>query len=310
MFHHFHNGKNHLKSQGSISKDEFVKLIKFIGRKNILDADIFYENLKKKKLNSNQVCFTFDDAIKSQIDIALPVLEDSKIKSFFFVHTSLFEGKSDNLEVFRFFRTNCFESIDIFYNEFFKLVNHDLDKFYKLQKKSIDLQKKLKPFYTLNDIKFRVVRDKLLKKEEYEEIMFKLVEKKKYDIEKDKKNLFFDREDLKNLESLGHVVGLHSHDHPTLIEKLSYADQNNQYTRNQSIVSKILNKPISKIKTMSHPCGSYNNETLKILTDLGIDLGFKNIMEIESEKKINQTNNSNLEIPRINHTLVMKMMKL
>ena len=53
MFHHFHNGKNHLKSQGSISKDEFVKLIKFIGRKNILDADIFYENLKKKKLNSN-----------------------------------------------------------------------------------------------------------------------------------------------------------------------------------------------------------------------------------------------------------------
>ena len=93
-----------------------------------------------------------------------------------------------------------------------------------------------------------------------------------------------DREDLKNLESLGHVVGLHSHDHPTLIEKLSYADQNNQYIRNQSIVSKILNKPISKIKTMSHPCGSYNNETLKILTDLGIDLGFKNIMEIESEK--------------------------
>ena len=135
MFHHFHNGKNHPKSQGSISKDEFIKLIKFIGRKNILDANIFYENLKKEKLNSNQVCFTFDDAIKSQIDVALPVLEDSKIKSFFFVYTSLFEGKPDNLEVFRFFRTNCFESIDIFYNEFFKLVNHDLDKFFKLQKK-------------------------------------------------------------------------------------------------------------------------------------------------------------------------------
>ena len=60
---------------------------------------------------------------------------------------------------------------------------------------------------------------------------------------------------------------------------------------------------------MSHPCGSYNNETLKILMDLGIDLGFKNIMEIEPEKKKNQANNSNLEIPRINHTLVMNMMK-
>ncbi len=309
MFHHFHNGKNHPKSQGSISKDEFIKLIKFIGRKNILDANIFYENLKKEKLNSNQVCFTFDDAIKSQIDVALPVLEDSKIKSFFFVYTSLFEGKPDNLEVFRFFRTNCFESIDIFYNEFFKLVNHDLDKFFKLQKKNIDLQKKLQPFYTLNDIKFRVVRNVLLKKEEYEKIMFKLIKKKKFNLEKNNKNLFFDQDDLKNLESLGHVVGLHSHDHPTLIEKLSYADQNKQFTRCQSIISKILNKPINKIKTMSHPCGSYNNETLKILMDLGIDLGFKNIMEMEPEKKKNQANNSNLEIPRINHTLVMNMMK-
>ena len=36
--------------------------------------------------------FYFDDAIKSQIDVALPVLEDSKIKAFF-VYTSLFEGK-------------------------------------------------------------------------------------------------------------------------------------------------------------------------------------------------------------------------
>ena len=310
MFHHFHDGKNHPKSQGSISKNEFVKLIKFIGRNNILDANIFYENFKKKKLNSNQVCFTFDDAIKSQIDVALPVLEDYKIKSFFFVYTSLFEGKPDNLEVFRFFRTNCFKSVDIFYNEFFKLVKHDLDKFYKSQKKNIDFQKKINPFYTLNDIKFRVVRNILLKKEEYEDIMFKLIEKKKFDLEKNNKNLFFDQNDLKNLESLGHMVGLHSHDHPTLIEKLSYTDQNKQFTRCQSIISKILNKPISKIKTMSHPCGSYNNETLKILTDLGIDLGFKNIMEIESEKKINQSNNSNLEIPRINHSLVMKMMKL
>ena len=84
MFHHFHDEKNHLKSQGSISKDDFYRLIKFIGKKNILNANIFYENLKKNKLKSNQVCFTFDDAIKSQIEVALPVLEDLKIKSFFF----------------------------------------------------------------------------------------------------------------------------------------------------------------------------------------------------------------------------------
>ena len=40
MFHHFHDNGNHKRGQGSISKDDFYKLIKFIGRKNILDAKI------------------------------------------------------------------------------------------------------------------------------------------------------------------------------------------------------------------------------------------------------------------------------
>jgi peptidoglycan/xylan/chitin deacetylase (PgdA/CDA1 family) len=309
MFHHFHDEKNHLKSQGSISKDDFYRLIKFIGKKNILNANIFYENLKKNKLKSNQVCFTFDDAIKSQIEVALPVLEDLKIKSFFFVYSSLFEGRPDNLEVFRFFRTNYFKSIDSFYDEFFKFVKHDLDKFFKLQNKNINLQKKQQPFYSLNDIKFRVVRDLLLKKKEYEKIMFEMIKKKKFNLQENYKKLFFNQEDLKKLDSLGHIIGLHSHDHPTLIEKLSYKEQNSQYTKCQSVISKILNKPVNNFKTMSHPCGSYNNETLKILTDLGIELGFKNIMEKKSKKKMKQINNLNLEIARINHTLIMKMLK-
>ena len=50
MFHHFHDGGIHKKGQGSIDKDEFYKLLKFIGRNNILDADIFFERLKKINL--------------------------------------------------------------------------------------------------------------------------------------------------------------------------------------------------------------------------------------------------------------------
>ena len=33
MFHHFHDDGIHTKGQGSISKDEFYKIINFIGRK-------------------------------------------------------------------------------------------------------------------------------------------------------------------------------------------------------------------------------------------------------------------------------------
>ena len=88
MFHHFHDNVNHKQGQGSISKDDFYKLIKFVGRKNILDANIFFEKFKKNKLKENEVCFTFDDGIKCQIDIALPILEELNIKSFFFIYTS------------------------------------------------------------------------------------------------------------------------------------------------------------------------------------------------------------------------------
>ena len=73
MFHHFHDDQTHLKSQGSISKDDFINLIKFVGRKNILNAQEFLNRLKEKKLNRNNVCLTFDDCLcklKDNNDIA------------------------------------------------------------------------------------------------------------------------------------------------------------------------------------------------------------------------------------------------
>ena len=49
MFHHFHDDKIHKRGEGSISKDDFYDLIKFIGKENILDADIFFEKFKNKR---------------------------------------------------------------------------------------------------------------------------------------------------------------------------------------------------------------------------------------------------------------------
>ena len=149
MFHHFHDDGVHTKGQGSISKDEFYKLINFIGRKNILNADVFFEKFKQNKLKANEVCLTFDDGVKCQIDVALPVLEDLKIKSFFFVYTSMFEEKPDYLEVFRYFRMNYFNSVDEFYINFYKVVNNDLNEFFKKNEDVIKKQKIKFPFILL-----------------------------------------------------------------------------------------------------------------------------------------------------------------
>ena len=163
MFHHFHDNGIHSKGQGSIDKDDFYKMINFIGRNNILDADVFFEKFKNNKLKENEVCLTFDDAIKCQIDIALPVLEDLKIKSFFFVYTSIFEGKPDNLEFFRYFRMNYFKSVDEFYDNFYKFLDKNSDKILKLSSPFIE-----KAIYESCKIKKNVVekdeKDKGLRK--------------------------------------------------------------------------------------------------------------------------------------------------
>ena len=71
MFHHFHENKKHKKGQGTISKQQLIKIIKFIGRENILDADQFFEKFLKKKLKNTDVCFSFDDFCNpSQYDVA------------------------------------------------------------------------------------------------------------------------------------------------------------------------------------------------------------------------------------------------
>ncbi len=308
MFHHFHDEGIHTRCQGSISKDDFYKLINFIDRKNILDADVFFNKFKENKLKENELCLTFDDAVKSQIDIALPVLEDLKIKSFFFVYTSVLEGKPVNLEIFRYFRMNYFNSVDEFYMNFYKVLNKDLDNFFKINEDVIKNTKIKFTYYTIEDIKFRLIRDKYLKKEEYEIIMFNMMKEKNFESKKYYSNLFFDKKDLKDLNSLGHLIGLHSHNHPTLLEGLSYDEQKLEYENCISIISKIIDKPKSEIKFMSHPNGSYNNYTLEILKKLGIELGFALLMTTEPEKGMKKINNSFLEIARQDHAEIVKRM--
>jgi peptidoglycan/xylan/chitin deacetylase (PgdA/CDA1 family) len=308
MFHHFHDDNLHKKSQGSINKDDFYKILKFIGRENILDAKDFFSRFKENKLKEKNVCLTFDDATKCQYDIALPVLEDLKIKSFFFIYSSLFKGELTLLEVYRYFRMNYFNNIDEFYNYFFKLLNKDLSAFFKDNEKIIEQTKVKFLVYSTNDIKFRLVRDKLLSQLDYKKIMFAMFKEKNFRPEDHYKNIFMSKFNLNKLNELGHLIGLHSHSHPVLLENLSYNEQKKEYENNKSTLSEILNIDKNNIKYMSHPNGSYNDDTLKILQELKIELGFKPIMSIEPEKNMKKINNSSLEIARQDHSKIVKMM--
>jgi peptidoglycan/xylan/chitin deacetylase (PgdA/CDA1 family) len=310
MFHHFHDNKKHHKSQGSIDKDDFYKLIKFIGRKNILNADDFYNRFKERSLKGGEYCFTFDDGLKCQYDLALPVLEELNIKAYFFIYTSIFTSDPDLLEVYRHFRMNCFDCIDLFYEEFFRTLpeikdNKDFSTFLEDNEFKIKDMKEAYNFYSSRDIQFRLTRDYYLTLEEYRQLMLLMFKNFDFDYQAVLKDLFLTKENVKYISSLNHVIGLHSHNHPTKLELLSFEVKKNEYVENKNLLEEIIEK---KINSASHPLGSYDQKTLKTLRDLGIKIGFRDNMKIDKEKNMNEVNNSSLELAREDHTNILNFM--
>lgn len=298
MFHHFHDDV-YPTSQGSISKEDLISIIEFINPKNILNADEWIKNFKNNSLSENELCITFDHGLKCQFDIALPVLKSYGITAFWFVYSSPIEIQKDTLEVYRHFRMTEFNEIDDFYNFFFdELKKSKFSDKIKQGLNNFDSSSFLSnlSFYTYNDRKFRYIRDVILTEEEYFCLMDCIIESYGWNVKEITKELFITNNDLLTLKESNHVIGLHSYFHPTVISKLSYQSQKDEYIKNKTHLEKI----VGKITTMSHPSNAYNDDTLTTLKELGIETGF--IADMSSFK-------SNLEIPRQDHTNIMKMIQ-
>ncbi|MDC3117819.1 polysaccharide deacetylase family protein [Candidatus Pelagibacter sp.] len=307
MFHNFHDNKKYKKGDGSLSKKDLTKIIRFIGRKNILDANDFLNNYKNNTLKNDNVCFTFDDGSKSQADIALPILKKFNIKAFFFIYSKSLEKKKVlSIETLKYFRINYFKNINSFYDNFFSLCKKDTFK--KLKRKKLK-QKQIKnkyPFYSDLDIKFRVIRDNILNEKQYIDIMKKMIRDKKLNLKKLSRNIFFNKGDLIKLSSEGHVIGLHSHSHPLDISKKSYKKQYEEYFKNKKILKKILNKQKNPlINTMSYPMGLYNKNSFKALNLLNINYGFIS-STLKREKNKLTSKHNNLTIPREDCSNIIK----
>jgi peptidoglycan/xylan/chitin deacetylase (PgdA/CDA1 family) len=107
------------------------------------------------------------------------------------------------------------------------------------------------------------------------------------------KEIWFDRDAVKYLSDNGHIIGLHSHTHPTRLNLLSFEEQLNEYKPNYNVLSDIIG---SEICVAAHPTNSYNEDTFKVFEQLGITISFRSTMESGF--------NSNYEFPRIDHALL------
>lgn len=301
MFHHFHSD-DHAVGQGSISSEQFSLMLDWLeDRYSILTPDEYATKLVHQKLRATDICLTFDDALLCQSDIAVPIMNKRNLQAFFFVYSSPFIGRPDFLEIFRHFRNTTYTSLKSFYDDFFQTTQNVLQDHYENHHIKYNKLNYLQDFafYSEDDKWFRYLRDQCLSKEKYEEIMNTLMKAKDFHPESVFSKLWMDNSTVRNLAADGHTIGLHSFSHPTTLHFLDRQVQLEEYTQNYQHISDITGVAPS---AMSHPCGNYNDDTLAILGSLGVNIGFRSNMAIKSIR-------SNLEIPREDHSNIMKEMK-
>jgi len=300
MFHHFHGGK-HLPSQGSLSARDFSEMLDWLGnRYNLIGAQKYLEKFENCLLADDDICLSFDDALLCQYDIALPILTKYNLDAFFFVYSSAFTANPDKLEIFRHFRTNNFMHIEDFYQHFFAIAEKELEGELGQHIKVFENKDYLGafPFYSKNDKLFRYLRDQVFGPDRYQKIMLWMMSERDFSPQDIAHGIWMSKNNLKDLAKDGHIIGLHSYDHPTQMSKLSFDEQYHQYSKNYSHLRSVVGNVVS----MSHPCGDYNSDTLNILESLELKIGFRSCL---SEKKSLRK----FEMPREDHANILKKMK-
>ena len=300
MFHYFHDNR-HPAGQGSLSADELADLIRHIGPERILRARAWLKRALAGELGEDDICLTFDDNLRCQYDVALPVLQEFGLTALWFVSTAVMQGELSRLDIYRKFRVNCFEEVNDFYEAYFRTLatsRHTQVAERALRQFNASMYLTEYPFYTEADRRFRFVRDEVLGPERYNEIMDALIGSMGYRLEDLGQDLWLEDEHVRRLHAEGHVIGLHTHTHPTRVEHLIPEGQLREYRDNYTYLMQLLGQTP---EVMSHPCNSYNMDTLAVLERLGIRIGFRANMSM--------TEHSSLEFPREDHANVQREMQ-
>ena len=290
MFHYFH-GAGHQGSQGSLSAEMFDDVLAYVERDQaLLPAKAWSEKACCGLLREGDVAVSFDDNLRCQWEIALPVLRRRNLTAFWFIPTSVFEGFPERTELYRYFRTHGFPDLQEFYAAFADTVIQTCGHtFLKRGLEDFDASGYFAEyaFYTREDRVFRFLRDVYLGAELYGRVMDLLMAGHAIDERQLVGQLWMDADRLRRLRDQEHVVGMHSHSHPTRIDLLSVDEQRSEYVSNREHLERILGQ---RPHAMAHPCGVYTEETLRVLRRMGVTLGFRDNMNMSAP--------SALEYPR------------
>ncbi len=282
--------------QHGVDSESFHGIVRLLESEfDIFSAKDFIETLIHYPRHVGGVAMSFDDGMKCHQEYAAPWLESLGLRGMFFIHTQPLTEGFDRLISVKEFIDSEFEDINDYYCEFNSAVDLMRGRGFLSHLNVPAAFLGEYPFYTEQDKKYRYLRDMVLTDEEFDSAVEKVMSGHK-------KNLldYCDRaywmsvNDIKELHRRGHMIGLHTHTHPTNMTRLTYDEQLENYKKNKGILEEIIGE---RILIASYPCGRFDENTHRVMKVLGVSVAFGSSMNLPW---------GNLTVPRKDPAVIMQ----
>lgn len=277
MFHRFRSSHERGRTQGALTPEEFERILLYVGIDRICSPQEWIVGLREHRLEDRAVCVTFDDGLRSQIELALPVLTRYGLQAFWFVYSCVFEGVPVKSEVYSHVATQL-GGMDVLIDRVLERCPSELLRQLESEEclSYVKGMRDAYPFYSLKDIQYRFLRGCPRTQTTLETLMDSIINEEGFGLSESIDRLWLRGDDLKSLTEQGHCVGLHSYDHPYEIGQMAPQEQQRQYEKNYAHIWSVTGQ---KPNCMAHPLGSYNRDSLAVLRKLGIECGFRSSMQ-------------------------------
>lgn len=240
LAHYFHGGV-HRPTQGSLSATDFAGGLDAYGSR-LIPADDWIARAVTGRLR-DEVCVTIDDGLRGAYDIALPELHRRGLTAAWNIYTQPYVGVPHTLERWRWLRNHAFGSVEAFYAIWRLQVHPPVAPADYLAAYG---------YLTDEDRAFRYWRNECVSPAAYEQAMTALADQSTTAFPADH---WLSPEQLRALWLTGHVIGLHSHTHPTMLARASTEQQAVEYATCRWVLARLLDVPPETLDTVSYPCG-------------------------------------------------------
>src|SRR3990167_9458782 len=267
LAHYFHDEQRYPVMQGSLSIDEWETGLDAYGARLIPAAEWIERAVSGQ--TKDECCVTFDDGLREAYVIAKPSLDRRGLTAAWNIYTGPLVGVPNNLERWRWLRNVGFGGIQEFYNAWRGRISADLVRMPGdyLATRS---------YLTTEDRRFRFWRNTILP-EQYESVMIDLETTAGCSWSPAHHWLSFF--DIQELSRAGHIIGFHTHSHPTNMTRLSVEQQALEYATSKGILEFCLEHPVN---TMAHPCDSWTPDGMAWLRANGLRLAWGGTMQGQS----------------------------